>query len=173
VARYLIGETSCDVTGVDIDADNIAWCRQAYPGGTFHTVPLQPPTELAGNTFDLVIGLSVLTHLREDDQWRWLAELRRITRPGALLLLSVMGPTLFAYSGTPPHLIRRLQQEGYIDLSHGPTLDAVINDNEYYRVAWHSHDYIVRRWSEYFDVLAIEDALASAQDLVVLRRRHD
>ena len=26
VTRYLLGDTPCAVTGVDIDADNIAWC---------------------------------------------------------------------------------------------------------------------------------------------------
>ena len=113
----------------------------------------------------------MLTHLQENDQWLWLAELQRITRPGALLFLSVQGPTQFAYNKFPPHLYRQLQECGYIDLCRDAALDSVISDTEYYRAAMHSRGYIVRRWSEYFDVLAIVDAIAGLQDFVVLRRR--
>ncbi len=171
LTRYLIGETPCKVTGVDIDADNIAWCQQTYTGGEFHTVPLRPPTELAPGKFDLVFGLSVLTHLQEQDQFLWLQELQRITRPGALLFLSIQGPTQFAYNKFPPHLYRDLQTNGFIDLCRDAALDAVVTDKEYYRAAMHSRAYITQRWGEFFDVLAIVDAIAGLQDFVVLRRR--
>jgi SAM-dependent methyltransferase len=171
LTRYLVGETPCAVTGVDIDADNVAWCRKTYAGGTFHTVPLRPPTDLPNGDFDLVFGLSVLTHLQEEDQFLWLRELRRITRPGALLLLSVQGPTQFAYNRFPPQLYRRLQSVGYIDLCRDAALDAVVTDKEYYRAAMHSRPYIVERWGEYFEVVAIFDAIAALQDFVLLRRR--
>ena len=171
LTRYLITETPCAVTGVDIDADNITWCQQTYTGGTFRTVPLRPPTELPAGQFDLVFGLSMLTHLQEEDQFLWLRELQRITRPGALLLLSVQGPTQFAYNRFLPHLFRKLQEDGSIDLCRGPALDAVVTDKEYYRAAMHSRPYIVKRWGEFFDVFAMEDAIAGLQDFVVLRRR--
>ena len=171
VTRYLLSETGSNVVGADIDADNIRWCQQSYAKGHFEVVPLRPPTGFPDNSFNLVIGLSVLTHLQESDQWVWLSELQRITRPGALLFLSVQGPTQFAYNGIPPILYRRLQQDGFIGLPHDPALDAVILDREYYRSALHSRSYIKERWGAYFDVLAIEDAIAGLQDFVVLRRR--
>ncbi len=171
LARYLLGESGCDVTGVDIDADNIGWCRTTYTGGAFQVVPLRPPTDLPSGSFDLVFGLSVVTHLQEQDQFLWLQELQRVTRPGALVLLSVQGPTQFSYNKFPPHLFRRLQQEGYIDLCRDAALDAVVADKEYYRAAMHSRSYIVENWSRYFDVIAIVDAIAALQDFVVLRRR--
>ncbi len=171
LTRYLIGETPCSVTGVDIDDDNIAWCRQTYTGNTFHTVPLRPPTELPSGRFDLVFGLSVLTHLQEADQFVWLQELHRVTRPGALLFLSVQGPTQFAYNRFPPHIYRKLQVEGFIDMARDAALDNVLADKAYYRSSMHSRPYIVERWGAYFDVLAIVDAIAGLQDFVVLRRR--
>jgi SAM-dependent methyltransferase len=171
LTRYLIGETGSDVTGVDIDPDNIAWCQTAYAGGTFHVVPLRPPTDLPSGSFDLVFGVSVLTHLQERDQFLWLQELQRVTRPGALLFLSVQGPTQFSYNTFPPHLFRKLQQDGYMDLCRDGALDEVVSDTEYYRAAMHSRNYIVQRWGEYFDVLGIADAIAALQDFVVLRRR--
>jgi 2-polyprenyl-3-methyl-5-hydroxy-6-metoxy-1,4-benzoquinol methylase len=173
LTRYLVGETASAVTGVDIDADNIAWCREAIPGGTFLTVPLRPPTGLADGQFDLVFGLSVLTHLQEADQFLWLRELQRITRPGAMLFLSVQGPAQFAYNRFPPHLYRQLQAQGYIDLCRDAALDAVVTDKEYYRAAMHSRPYIRERWGAFFEILAFEDAIAGMQDFVVMRRRHD
>ncbi len=171
VTRYLLSETACAVTGADIDPDNIGWCRTAYPQGRFETVPLRPPTVFDDGAFDLVTGLSVMTHLTEADQFLWLAELQRIVRPGGLAFLSVQGPTLFAHNGFPAHLYRRVQEQGYLDLSRDGALDDVIGDPEYYRAAMHSRPYITDRWGQYFEVVAIVDAIAGLQDFVVLRRR--
>jgi SAM-dependent methyltransferase len=171
LTRYLIGETQCTVTGVDIDEDNIAWCRQTYMGGIFHTVPLRPPTDLPAGHFNLVFGLSVFTHLQEADQFLWLEELQRVTQRGGLLFLSVQGPTQFAYNKFPPHIYRKLQIGGFIDMARDPALDNILSDKAYYRASMHSRPYIVERWGEYFDVLAIVDAIAGLQDFVVLRRR--
>jgi SAM-dependent methyltransferase len=171
VTRYMLSETGCRVTGADIDPDNIAWCRQAYPDGRFEQVPLRPPTAFEDGAFDLVTGLSVMTHLQERDQWLWLGELRRVVRPGGLAFLSVKGPTQFAYNRFPPHLYRLIQDRGYLDLWRDGALDGVIGDPEYYRAAMHSRAYITERWSRYFEVVAIIDAIAGLQDFVVLRRR--
>ena len=98
-------------------------------------------------------------------------ELRRVVRPGGLAFLSVQGPAQFAYNRFPPHLYRQVQERGYLDLSRDGALDAVIGDTEYYRAAMHSRAYITERWSRYFEVVAIVDAIAGMQDFVVLRRR--
>lgn len=171
VIRYMLSETDCRVTGADIDPDNIAWCRQSYPNGRFEQVPLRPPTAFEDGAFDLVTGLSVMTHLQENDQWLWLGELRRIVRPGGLVLLSVQGPTQFAYNRFPPHLYRLVQERGYLDLSRDGALDGVISDKEYYRAAMHSRAYITEQWGRYFELVAIVDAIAGLQDFVVMRRR--
>jgi SAM-dependent methyltransferase len=171
VTRYMLSETGCRVTGADIDPDNIAWCRQAYPDGRFEQVPLRPPTAFEDGAFDLVLGLSVMTHLQERDQWLWLGELQRVVRPGGFAFLSVKGPTQFAYNRFPPHIYRLIQDRGYLDLWRDGALDGVIGDPEYYRSAMHSRAYITERWSRYFEVVAIVDAIAGLQDFVVLRRR--
>ena len=171
LTRYLLSETESEITGIDIDPENIEWCRETYSRGTFEIVPLRPPTKFDDEKFDLVFGLSVMTHLSEPDQDAWLEELRRITRPGAILLLSIQGPTQFAINGFPPAIYRRVQEEGYVNLQRDPALDAVVSDKEYYRSAMHSRKYIVARWSRSFDVLGFAEALAALQDFVILRRR--
>lgn len=171
LTRYLISETGAEVVGADVDAENIAWCRATYAGARFEVFPLRPPVPIEGGFFDLVIGISVLTHLQEADQHRWLEELRRVTRPGALILLSVSGPTQFGQSGFPPALYRELQVKGYLDLTRDGALDGVIEDSEYYRSAFHARPYIAAVWGKYFEVVAIEDAIAGVQDLVLMRKR--
>ena len=171
VTRYLLAETQAEVHGVDIDPQNIAWCNSVLTTGIFECISPIPPTRFPDNYFDLVIGCSVLTHLSEEMQMAWLAELQRIARPGALLFLSVTGPTQFAYNGLPYGLFRRTEEEGFVDLAHDPSLDMVINDSDYYRSTFHSRRYIVEEWSRYFQVVSIVDAIAAPQDFVVLRRR--
>jgi SAM-dependent methyltransferase len=171
VTRYLLTETQATVHGVDIDSENIAWCKSALTTGNFDCISPVPPTRFPDEYFDFIIGCSVLTHLSEAMQMQWLAELQRIARPNALLFLSVQGPTQLAYRGLPIELFRRIEERGFVDLQHDPALDAVIDDSGYYRSAFHSRRYIVDTWGQYFQVISIVDAIAALQDFVILRRR--
>lgn len=158
------------VTGVDIDADNIATCTQLLPGARFMAVDLWPPMALPDAGFDLVIGLSVLTHLNEAAQHAWLAELERVLRPGGLALLSVQGLAQCALYRDAAGLLAA-HHRGHHVAARNAQLDAVLGDSDYYQDIRHTHDYILANWSHYFDVLDIVPALASNQDAVVLRRR--
>lgn len=173
ITRYLLSETKANVHGADIDPGNIAWCSATLAGGTFTHVPLAPPTPFAAGSFDLVIGASVMTHLTEKMQFAWLDELQRITRPGALVFLSVSGPVQFAYLGIPAALFQRIGETGFLDAERDPALDGHIENADYYRRAWHSRPYIIEAWGRSFEVLAIVDGIAALQDFVVLRRRAD
>jgi SAM-dependent methyltransferase len=172
LSRYL-SLLSPSVTGIDIDADNVACCDRTLPGARFVHIDLMPPTPFADGAFDLVIGLSVLTHLDEPVQDAWLAELRRITRPGALLLLSVQGLAQMVFFDTPPTLNLEAHRRGILDTGANDQLQAVLDHPSYYRNVMHSPDYIMTRWSRWFDVLDIIPAMAGTQDLVLLRRRAD
>ena len=125
------------------------------------------------NVLDWGCGASVMTHLTEEMQFAWLEELRRITRPGALLFLSIQGPVQYAYLGIPASLMIETEERGFLDLRRDPALDGYIENADYYRSAWHSRGYVVKNWGRYFDVIAIIDGIAALQDFVVLRRRVD
>ena len=172
LTRYL-SQLSPSVTGIDIDADNIASCDETMPGARFLRVDLMPPTVLPSAVFDLVVGLSVLTHLNEQVQDAWLAELQRITCPQALLLLSVQGLAQMSLYLAPPELHLQAHRQGILDVGGNSQLDEVIEDRSYYRNVMHSHDYIMTRWVQWFDVLDIVEGTAGNQDLVLLRRRAD
>jgi SAM-dependent methyltransferase len=171
VTRYLLTETQAEVHGVDIDPENIAWCKSELTTGNFDCISPVPPTTFPDQYFDLIIGCSVFTHLSEEMQMQWLAELQRIARPNALLFLSVQGPTQFAYNRLPLALFHNIEEKGFVDYQHDPSLDTVIDDSTYYRSAFQSRRYIVDSWSQFFQVVSIVDAIAALQDFVVLRRR--
>ena len=85
------------LAGSDIDGECVSWCAENIRFAHFSHNELLPPLEFADETFDLVYALSVFTHMNESAQHAWLAELQRVTRRGAVLLLSTHGPHTLAF----------------------------------------------------------------------------
>lgn len=84
------------IHGCDIDREAVKWAQENLHGPHFAAVDAYPPTQYPDGYFDRIYGISVMTHLDEDAQLQWLGELRRISRPGAGILLSVIGERLRA-----------------------------------------------------------------------------
>jgi SAM-dependent methyltransferase len=172
VFRHLPEQALGRLEGVDIDADNIEWCKLNFPGSEFHTVPLLPPSPLPSEHVDLVIGISVFTHLREPSQRAWLEELSRVSRSGALLLVSTHGPAAAARANLSTEQYEEWRAKGFLATGLNVDLGGAILDDSYYVDSLHTHDYVRRVWGEYFEVLKIYDScIANHQDLVVMRKR--
>lgn len=91
-----------EFVGCDIDAASIDWAgEQLSPPFSFFKNRELPPLDLPDESFDLVYGMSIFTHLT--DSWSaWLLELRRVLRPRALLILSFLGrDAIEAVTGEP------------------------------------------------------------------------
>jgi SAM-dependent methyltransferase len=175
VAR-LVGEFAPGkITGVDIDPDNIQWCKRNIAGADFVRIGLNPPIPFSDGSFDLIYGISVFSHLSEADQDRWLAELHRITKPGAAVLMSIQGEIAFLRVDGDFGRFMALEKEGFQVYGRCPDLDDVLpemKENEYYKNVFHSRRYIYEHWGRYFEILDVIDAaFAGYQDLVVMRRR--
>lgn len=78
-------------TGTDANAQSVAWCRAHLPGLDFLHNGLRPPLAAAAGAFDAAYGISIFTHLSGPAHALWLAELRRVLRPGGVLLLTTHG----------------------------------------------------------------------------------
>lgn len=166
VSRYF---PPTQVTGVDVDAGNVGWCRANLPGGSWRVVPLRPPTELPDAGFDLAFGVSVFTHLREAEQFAWLAELRRVVRPGGLALMTFHGNASIVWARLSAERYTTLRRDGICDQAN-PLYDADLAEADYYRDTFHTADYVRREWGRFFEVLDVRPSFISHQDLVVLRR---
>ena len=168
LTRHLSTLNGPKITGCDIDGDNIEWCSE-YLKGRFICAPLLPPLPFNAGEFDLVIGCSVFTHLDEEKQFVWLDELRRITAPGGIVLATVQGPSQAALFRANPELIKRIEQEGFVDRAVNMQLSGFVED-DYYHDVIQSRDYIFSKWGAYFQIVDIVDAFGANQDVVVMRR---
>jgi len=175
VLRYFAGSTAAKVTGIDIDRQAIEWCRQAFPRGEFIAVSPEPPTPIATGTVDLIYAISVLTHLRENDQVKWLEELHRISKPNAVILLTTFGDIGWWHGRLPwnSYATWKIDKAGFFDAGHNRDIDgAGLADRGYYRNSFISHNYISCNWSRYFDIVDIlPGAIGNLQDLCILQRR--
>ena len=164
-----LAQGGADLYGVDIDADNARWCGD-HIRGRFSAIDPEPPTAFADNFFGAICGISVFTHLTQQFEALWLAELHRIARPGALLFLSVLGPVAAARDGLLEEVMS--DTRGFLDLGRNPGIDAITQGSAYYRNVFHQPEYIARVWGKYFEILSIEEGIVgNYQDLVIARKR--
>ena len=75
----------------DYNSASIAWCRANLPGITFFENGLAPPLPVADGAFDVAFCRSVFTHLSAEMHGPWMAELRRVVRPGGIIILTTHG----------------------------------------------------------------------------------
>jgi ubiquinone/menaquinone biosynthesis C-methylase UbiE len=158
---------SATYAGCDIDAEAIAWCQaQMRDVATFKVNGHAPPLPFPDQAFDLIYSISIFTHLPEDMQHQWLDELRRVLKPGGVLLTTKLNPAGY---DLPEPVKAAGESHGF---AYWGEADATDGLPDFYRLAYHTHDYVRRVWGHYFDVLRIgQHDLNNTQDSVILQRR--
>ena len=76
--------------GADVHRARINWSRKNIENVFFDVIDSGHLPYPSG-FFDLVIGISVFTHINLSEQEQWMHELARITRPGAVIFISTQG----------------------------------------------------------------------------------
>lgn len=152
VLRWLHSESSARFYGVDIDGQAIAWFHSCLPFAQFAQNSIRPPLPFPAGTFDLVYGVSVLTHLDEEIQNAWLHELKRVTRPGSVLLLTVHGD--LTTSGLCEPEIEVLRERGFFFKIFQTGKYKSDGLPDFYQSTFHTKEYVDRVWSEFFEVNA-------------------
>ncbi len=146
-----------------MDRRQIAWAAR-HLSGRFVTIAPSPPTPLASSAFDVVFSISVFTHLDRDAEGDWLEELRRLLRPGGLLIATTHAPAIgLATPGIPKDELDRLASEGFLfRKSPGPF-------NE--QAAFHSERYLASVWGRRFEPRGLlPAALGGFQDISLWER---
>lgn len=80
-----------DVHGCDVNQRTIEWCAASLPGITFTAHEANPPLPFPSQSFDCIYAVSVFTHLPDAAHAAWARELRRIIKPGGLLMCTMNG----------------------------------------------------------------------------------
>lgn len=77
--------------GSDVNEKSLAWSKLNFPSIRFLHQQVLPPLNVADQTFDLIYGISILTHLSLPAHFLWIEEFNRILKPGGLLFLTTQG----------------------------------------------------------------------------------
>ena len=173
-ANYKIPTHACDVNKSAIDF--LKTQKEAMPA-LFHS-NFDPPLPYTENSFDAIYSISVWTHLEKADEEAWLKEMRRILKPGGIVMISFIGPSGLEirqqrYDNWKNVTQTDLENLGRIYIEHEDRSKGTGSD---YTPRWgttmHTPKYISREWSRVLDVVEIaEDALpASRHSYVVLRK---
>lgn len=162
---------SSELYGADIDGEAIDWMERNYAKfGKFSVVSHLPPTLFSEGMFDLVIGLSVFSHLPEDMQFLWLQELNRITKPGGYLVLTTHGEKFWLDGDV--NIIKVMESKGFYHFEPGYNYGKSVSLPDFYQSTYHSHNYIKKEWGKYFEVVNIKSrGIDDHQDIVILRKR--
>lgn len=156
----------------DVDNKCIEYLRNVFPKevGLFH-VEQEAPLPLDDESVDLVISVSVFTHLPEHLQNFFLNEIRRVLKSGGVALLTTSGLTALksrkrkGIKGWEEVSENELMLKGHIFKPvHG-------SSEKNYGYTLHSHQYIRDHWSAFFNVEDIlSDYIDNVQDLVVVSK---
>lgn len=153
--------SKCHFYGTDIDEKAIHWSKKNIPYAQFHTNRPLPPLPFEENTFDLIYVNSVFTHLNENYQDQWLAELQRVAINGAILVLTVHGEYAWqkALETNPTDPViknynEQLDSQGILFVSNDFWKGRF---PDFYQTTYHKKAYIEDHWGEYFEILNYVD----------------
>lgn len=161
--RHFVEEAEVsEIYGCDIDEPSIEWLRENLsPPLRVFTCREEPGLDLPDNDLDLVLAMSVFTHLT--DHWAgWLLELHRVLKPGGRFVATFLG------RGMSPSIANETWDENRIGMNvlrpwqpwdiGGPSVQ-------------HSEWWLRAHWGRLFDFEQVEDPEQVAHGWLVLRKR--
>jgi SAM-dependent methyltransferase len=159
--------------GVDIQARPIQWMRENFPKEfCVYTGCTQPHLPFPDNSFDVIYGFSVFTHIKF--QWdAWLLELRRIMKPGALMIQTIHTENAWRFYYQHRHLdwVRDNHSAKMLETEEMPYNYFYYGDSSVSQVFW-KRDVARAFWSRYLDILDVlpPPDKRSFQDWMVCRK---
>lgn len=88
--KHFLG-SDCKLYGTDYNKETIKWCRDNLSEIEFNLNTLEPSLPYENNSFDIIYGISIFTHLSSDMHDGWMKELKRVLAPGGMLYLTCQG----------------------------------------------------------------------------------
>jgi len=163
------------ICACDIDDFNVDVLRGLDANIQATVTELYPPLPYEDESFDVIHGISVLTHLTADNQKLWIEELARVLKPGGLALLTTHGELAvlisgFIDEGSPVY--SAFTRAGISDEILDGALGPQFKDQNYYRGTFQTKANASALFDRSFEVVRyIPGGHHNHQDFWVLRRK--
>ena len=159
---------------VDVDEAAVNWLSEHLsPPFRFAPCSTEPHLPFDDRSFGLVYAGSVFTHIAELVD-TWVLELRRVTRPGGWLFITFQDQHWVdeIRALDDDHWIGRRLEAGraHVDRLGVDAWMVSLGRANTGAMVIHDRDALVRRWSRFFDVVAVEPEARSLQSGILLRR---
>ncbi len=184
LARMFKGHPN-KIAGCDVDERHVNWVARNLDYMTVYLTSVNPPLPFGDDAFDAVVSISIFSHLTEESQDDFLAELSRITSGDGYLFLTVHGARaleraktekmiwdmlwvdkqLFGKACTEFERNRHafILQQGHLTTIgsanvgkfHKRSVKAVIEEPYQYGITFIPEQYILAHWTRWFHVLEI------------------
>jgi SAM-dependent methyltransferase len=151
--------------GCDADAEAVAWCAGNLPFAAFAPNGPLPPLPYGAGAFDLVLAVSVFTHINESAGLLWMRELRRVIEPGGVAVVTLRGN---AYRDE-----LSAEEAAVVDSAGIVFVESPFWDGRFpawYNTTHHTRAYAEATFGQQFDVLSYASEALGRQDMIVLRR---
>jgi ubiquinone/menaquinone biosynthesis C-methylase UbiE len=183
IIRFFLKDTdAANLHGVDVNDEYLAAARDSGCQATLQKITPLGTLPYSDESFDLVYAYSVFTHLPENDQDHWLAEIRRVTKPGGILVATVEPPRFIEFfkdvdpddeTRHPWH--RQMSKKIKDDPGIKTRLDekgfSYIRGSDTYGDTIMTSAYAQQHWGQYFEVRDFLDDPAKFWQAVVTAKR--
>lgn len=172
------------IHGCDIDGQHVDWVQKTLPFYSATLTKPDAPLPYADSKFDLIISISIFSHLTEQSQDLLLNELHRITTKNGLLMLSFHGERAMQRAITEPAIWNMISVDkklfdkaktNFDQDQHAFILQAgghLTNADFQYGITFLPRAYIAAHWGKWFHIVNhAVGALHDFQDVVVLKPR--
>ncbi len=178
--HFCIQENIPDVWGTDLNQRHIRWLSRFMPRNLKPVFNSAMPTlPLSDQSVDVICAFSVFTHI-DTFETAWLAELRRILKPGGLCYLTVHNEDTWSSLGAIDESNRLLSSmigtgKFTMDMLQGPMpgerLVYRFSEIGPYRAqVFHSNAYLENTWGRFFDIEDILPLYHHRQSVVVMKK---
>jgi ubiquinone/menaquinone biosynthesis C-methylase UbiE len=167
----------CEIWGVDVSAEHIIWCQQHLaPPFYFSNVTTAPHLPFEDGYFDLIYAGSVFTHIA-DLADAWFLELKRITRPGGRLYITVHDQHTIDLVRNRPSEWAALKDyykkenigERDFDMFTINRTRGTVNEKNMAQV-FYNIDYLRRHWGRFMKILSITEEAYYSQTAIVFEK---
>lgn len=188
-ARIFMRDVHPDyITGVDVMEHMVSTCQATFPYARFEQVPSIPPSNLPGDTYQLIIAYSVFSHLSETAATAWIREFSRILAPGGVIAITTQGRR-FLQTCEDMRKLERFDHPWHENLARSFTDKAACEaaydrgeflfsatgggdalSSSFYGEALIPPKFVVQNWAQYLEPLEFIDDDQLPQALIVMRK---